>query len=279
MDDEMVAEVLEQPVDHREISATVHRGCIGLPQELIDSIMDILQIDGDIRALKACSLTCKAMLASAQRLIHQTLRLTRRNAERIINGDKSMDKSSFLQYTRQVHISMSRRFNPGILQPYLRHFQSLDRVHTLTIENYDASAWDNHYFAHLYPTVTSLAFHSPSSCYRALLQFALQFPNLESLCLESLVFQERIQQDFDVPIIVDKLPPLRGHLRLAGINAVDQSPVAFIHQLPNGINFRSVELDDFLGNSAQSILNLCAHTLENLIIAPGKTSTDVPLTS
>ena len=270
--------VAEQPVDHRQISDTVHRGCIGLPQELIDSIMDILRIDGDIRALKACSLTCKAMLASTQRLIHQTLRLTPQNAQRIINRDKSMDESRFLQYTRRVHISMPRRFNQGILRPHLRHFQSLDRVHTLTIENYDAAAWDNHYFAHLYPTVTSLAFHRPFSCYRVLLQFALQFPNLESLCIESLVFQERIRQDFDVPIIVDKLPPLRGHLRLAGINAVDQSPVAFMRQLPNGINFRSVELDDFLGNSAQSILNLCVHTLEDLTIAPRKTGTDVPLT-
>ena len=46
---------------------------MGLPQEIVDLIMDMLY--DNIRALKVCSLTCKAMFASTRHLIHQRLHL------------------------------------------------------------------------------------------------------------------------------------------------------------------------------------------------------------
>lgn len=51
----------EQFVDLNPISATIHRGCMGLPQELTNHIVDMLY--DNILALSACSLTCRAMFA------------------------------------------------------------------------------------------------------------------------------------------------------------------------------------------------------------------------
>ena len=74
--------VPEQPVGLNLICSTINEGCMGLPQELVDHIVDTLH--EDLPALKACSLTCKAMFASTRHLIHQTLCLTPRNNERVL---------------------------------------------------------------------------------------------------------------------------------------------------------------------------------------------------
>ena len=63
--------LLAKRVDLGLIAAEVHGGCMGLPQEIVDHIMDMLQ--NDVIALKACSLTCKVMFVSARHLIHHTL--------------------------------------------------------------------------------------------------------------------------------------------------------------------------------------------------------------
>lgn len=280
-------EVAEEPVDLSPISAAIHHGCMGLPQELVDHIMDMLQ--NDLRALEACSLTCKAMFASTRHLIHQTLRLTRRNNQSVLTLEEKlrylrwdyhdtelrflsyMGERGFLQYTRQVHIRMGRIFTPNILIPHLDYFRSLDRVHSLTIETFDAIIWRNYYkptFVHFHPTLTSLTFHDPVNHYRFLLQFALQFPNLENLCIERLRDSEWIRPDLTIPTIVDKSPPLRGHLRLVGVDIAVQWPAEFAYELPDGINFRSVELQDVPCNHAQHILSGCGHTLENLTVVP-----------
>ena len=160
-------------------------------------------------------------------------------------------------------------FIPETLSPHLAYFQSLDRVHSLTIEQYDIISWANHYktcFLHFYPTLTSLTLHRPFYHYRLLLQFALQFPNLENLSLEWLTPEEQPRADLPLPALIDQSPPLRGHLRMAGVHTVVQWPVDFAHELPNGINFRSVELEDFFGSTVHPALNGCAHSLESLTI-------------
>jgi hypothetical protein len=70
-----------------------------------------------------------------------------------------------------------------------------------------------------------------------------------------------------VPAIVGRSPPLRGHLRLAGFVGMARYLMDLAYKLPNGINFRSVELEGFGGDYAQHILNGCAHTLEHLTMS------------
>ncbi|KAF9781758.1 hypothetical protein BJ322DRAFT_243150 [Thelephora terrestris] len=191
----MDVEVVEELADLNLLSAGIYRGCMGLPQELIDDIINVLF--DDPRALRACSLTCRAMFASTRRLIHQTLHLTRRNHKPALvslrmEGDERymsyMADRDLLRYTRQLHIHDSCIFSPGTLGPHLYRFrQSLNRVHTLIIEGYDAIRWANLHkpcFIHLYSTLTSLTLIRPFGHCQLILQFALQFPNLENLCLE-----------------------------------------------------------------------------------------------
>lgn len=276
--------VAGRPADLGRISAAIHHGCMGLPQELINYIMDMLH--GDLCALKACSLTCKAMFASTRHLIHRIFCLTVRNNQSVLTkAEKSryqkpdsheielrfisyMGERGLLQYARHVHIRVFRTFTPDALSPHLHHFQSLDLVHTLTIEHYDAAAWKNHYktsFVHFYPALTSLTLRRASGQYQSLLPFILQFPNLENLCLEWLIGPRNSRT---VPTIIDQFPPLCGHLRLAGYSTVVRWLTDAIHEVPNVINFRSVELEDFSGVDARHLLEACANTLENLTIIP-----------
>ena len=238
----------------------------------------------DIRTLKACSLTCKSMFASTRHLIHQTLYLTPRNSRKVLTREEKsryrgqgrpdlelcflshMGQRGFLQYTRQVHIRGFHPFTPDILLPHLLHFQSLDRVHTLTVDQYDSDSWATLYkscFVHLYPTLTSLTLRRPSGHHRLVLQFVLQFPNLENLCLE-WPKSDRTQQGANVPATIDQFPPLRGHLRLVGLGGALPWPRGFARELRKGVNFRSVEIEESSAGYAQDILGACAGTVESL---------------
>lgn len=258
---------------------------MGLPQELIDYIMDTLR--DDLRSLKACSLTCKAMFASARRFIHRTLCLTMPNNFSILTqGEEErlrdyrqdgndvqlrflshMGERGLLEYARRVYIHTHDKFTPSTLLPHLLHFQSLDRILALTIEEYDAFSWVNHsstYFAHFYPTLTSLTLRHSFDHHHLLLRFALQFPKLEDLCLEWVMLDSLGLGRRAVPPGSDRSSPLRGRLRLVGYRTIDWWPADFVRELPNGINPRSVELESFRGSSAQRILDACLNTLEDV---------------
>lgn len=275
--------LLGKPVDLNIISGAIHHGCMGLPQELIDRIMDMLH---DLEALKACALTCKAMFASTRHLIHQQVHLDlprkqrqerphQKQGQRSIGNPETAlrfmaymgDYDGLLRYARQVRIRTSDlTFTPESLLPYLQKFQSLDRVHTLTILDYAAITWTTHFetcFHHFYPTLTTLTLQNAFGPYELLLQFALQFPNLENLSLEWLSTSNP-----PVPVVINHSPPLRGHLRLAGNCAAIHWPVELTRGLSGGPNFRSIELDTFFGIPSPDIFNMCAYTLEHLIIRP-----------
>ena len=261
---------------------------MGLPQELIDYIMDMFC--EDLPALKAGSLTCQAMFASTRHLIHRTLYLTGRNQQSVLSREENfrnrrrpheddlklhllsyMGEHGLLKYSRRVYIRMVHLFTPDALQPHLHHFQSLDRVHTLIIEEYNAAVWANHYktsFLHFYPTLTSLALVYPLGHHRLLLQFILQFPNLENLCIEWPESLQRPRPTLSTFVAIGQSPPFRGHLRLVGYRIPFQWSMEFPSLLPDGINFRSIELEKFSVDDIQHVLNACAHSLEHLIIVP-----------
>ena len=248
---------LNQSVDLEHIAAAVHHGCMNLPQELVDHIMDTLH--DDTRTLKACSLTCKAMFASTRRLIHQTLWLTPYNSLSVLTQDEylcrpytegeelrflsHMGESGLLRYSRRVHICTGRKLTPGMLLPHLRHFQSLDHVHTLILKYFDPIPWADHHrtcFLHLYPTLTSLIFPDPTGPYRLLIRFALQFPNLENLTLDRSVNADQFGSGVPIHTTASQPTPLR--LRLVGYIPWIEWPLDM-----DFINFRSVEFDDSYG--------------------------------
>src|ERR1700753_524234 len=102
MGNRIVAKMRKQHGDLNPISTTVQHECIGLPTELVDYIMDIL--GDDLPALEACSLTCRAMLASTRRLLHQTLHLTPENDQSVpIQKDR-------LRFLKRNHNDLHLRF-------------------------------------------------------------------------------------------------------------------------------------------------------------------------
>ena len=260
---------------------------MGLPQEVVDRIMDILQDDES--DLKACSLTCKAMFASTRHLIHQTLNLERENRLSLTPERKRrtrhvpyklelrflsfMGERDLLKYARHLNIRMDCMFSPYLLEPYLHHFRSLDRIHTLRILSYSAHLWIddyNTYFTHFYPTLTTLALHFPAGDYRDVLRFALRFPNLENLTLDSILDGTSDTTGTSVPPLVSKSPPLRGRFRCATLLPGDPAwakDLAF--GLPGGINFRSVEFQGVYWGCGQPILDGCAGSLEEFIVRVG----------
>ena len=252
---------------------------MGLPQELVDYIVGLLR--DDFRTLTACSLTCKSMFASTRPLIHVTLRLTERNNESILNSKKKWgfhwksghDEFRFLShvaerglhhYTQRLDIHDTIISCPDNLLPHLPNFH---RVHTLVIRSYNAFKWASYYktcFAHFHPTLTSLTLIGPSGPHRAIMQFALQFPNLENLCI--LAPQEGGELD-PTTVDIDQFPPLSGHLRLDGILVTWWLGLAHLARaLPNGFNFRTVELGVHSMYAVEKILRSCAHTLEGLTL-------------
>ena len=270
-----------------QTSASIHHGCMNLPQELVDYIMEMLH--DDTRSLKACSLTCKTMLASTRHLIHYTLYLTPQNNQSVLTREEQsryqgqegrldvqlrflsyVGERGFLRYTQQVHIRGFDPFTPGTLLPHLHHFQSLDRVHTLMIDHYDTALWENYLttcFVHFYPTLTSLTLRRPIGHYRFVFKFVLQFPNLENLCLEWPT-SNYLAWGVTTPAVVYQFPPLRGHLRLVGLGGNVQWPMDFARELGGGINFRSVEIEEPSASYPQDILNACGGTLESLTLVP-----------
>ena len=280
---------------------------MGLPQELVDHIVDTLH--EDLPALKACSLTCKAMFASTRHLIHQTLCLTPRNNERVLTREEEeklrrlkqgyqdvqlrflsyAGERGLLQYTRKIYISRcfhrvaipAGAFTPDTLLPHIHHFRSLDRVHAIAVEWYDAEMWEGHferYFAHFYPTLTSLTLRLPFGHYQSILQFALQFPNLENLSLEWPYGEGRSTRAPAAPTVVDRASLIRGRLRLANIDDAPRSwsPMEFAHELRNGFNFRSVELDGTSGSRGQRVLNAYADTIQDLTVISSQLGTHYP---
>ena len=246
------------------------------PQGLVDRVVDFVH---DHQTLRACSLTCKALLYSTRRFIHSKLYMTPRArkffpqertlSHMIWNRNSAplyflsyMHKRGLLQYVQRVYICLPRTFTPENLLPHLHHFQTLNRVHTLTIKHYDAFRWAKHYracFAHFYPTLTSLSLWYPSGHFPSLFQFALQFPNLEylSMCLKN---EERI------PTIHGQSPPPDQHFRLSCVYPVEQCPADLSNEQQNKMTFRSVELERPSRSHARQILDACADTLENLTI-------------
>ena len=107
----------------------------------------------------------------------------------------------------------------------------------------------------------------PTNYYRFVLQFALQFPNLQNLTIEDLQAGTLVLPGLPIPAIVCQSPPLRGHLRCAGITSNNPRwPRELAFDLPNGINFRSVEFETVHWEQGLQILDGCANSLEEFTV-------------
>ena len=178
-----------------------------------------------------------------------------------------MAERDLLKYARRLDVPEGPDLHPYCLEPQLEHFRSLDKIDTLAIRFYDGRLWchgyNTYYLAHFYPTLTTLAFHSLVGSYFYALQFAMQFPNLQNLTLDSLWEKGLPWSEPPVLCVAGQSPPLRGHFRYFGLRSTRRLlPNGFASGLPNGINFRSVEFKEVRREQGQKILDGCASSLQ-----------------
>ena len=226
-----------------------------LPQELVDKILGRLL--GDLRSLKACSLTCKCLFGATRPLIHQHLVIDSRlyhkpklwhfgrrkkgpgPFERLVDADRS----GVLPYTQHLIFKAkfpysSANFDPSDLQEHLPRIRSITKLHTLALRSFPVYQFYpvvGEYFGAFFSTLRHLDMRNNPATVQQLLYFICQFPLLEDLTIV-VPHQEYINHPF--PMITQS-PPLRGKLVL--VRPAWLGLIEGLAALPGGLNFHSVE--------------------------------------
>ena len=245
-------------------------------------------LEGDLRSLKACSLTCKVMFGSARRLIHRKMYLSSEKnwelltvpeRQRYIRGERHelavrvlsrIASYGLLPYARHLFINLNKNFTPPNLEPYNHHFQCFDRIQELSIfwldtpgflENFDT------YFANFVPTVRSLHLDTPTGEARDILDFICRFPHLDDLTLRMPVSTNsgnwKTWKSGILPT-VKSVPPFRGELKLCGMNEWRGYLVRQLISLPGKCRFRTIDFRNCESDAEQPIIDACCGTLESV---------------
>ena len=232
----------------------------------------------DLRALKACSLTCKCLFGATRPLIHRRLICldTRPSfPERLLSGRRRRDPRTFerlvnagrsgvLRYTQHLTFkSFKPCFDPRDLQEYLPQLQSITKLDSLTLDIFSLPLFtpvlNDGCFGTLANTLRHLDIRTVHGAQRALPYFISKFPLLEDLTIVSSAIHFFTHLGDPVPTIT-RSPPLRGKLVL--VNAHSRSLPEGIAAFPGGLNFRSIELA------------ACRHP-EAVLVACGRTATSI----
>ena len=264
---------------------TINRTWMDLPQEIVDHVMFVLR--HDLKSLKACSLTCKALFVSARPFIHRKIcltselnweMLTLREKQRYIRGEREglavktlsgVAAHGLLRFGRRLSIRINQNFTPTNLQPFNDHFQRFDRIQELTIYSLHTKCFLEQFdtfFANFIPTLRSLHLDSPSGDDQDILNFICRFPHLDDLTIRMTSEQSAPPGTLGSvsPSIAKKIPPFRGRLKFDGSYGGHCSMLRQLISLPGKRRFRFV---DFRGCSAeveQPAINALSGTIETL---------------
>jgi hypothetical protein len=263
-----------------------------LPQEIVDHIVFMLR--NDLKSLKACSLTCKAMLASTRHVIHRKIcltweknweLLTTSEKQRYIRGERqdiairilsAIAAHGLVPYARHLYIHLNRNFTAANLQPFIDHFRSFDRIQGLNIywlhtpdflgENF------NTYFPNFVPTLRSLHLDTPAGDARDILDFICRFPNLDNLTFKMTSADSRDWAIWKPPPVVEKMPPFRGRLKLGKIDERCGHVIQQLMSLPGKRRFRSVDFQSCSFKAEQPVIDACSSTLKSISTTWGRFS-------
>lgn len=253
----------------------------GLPQELVDEILEYLEHDR--QTLKACSLTCKGLFRSVRRIIHRRLRVVGPRRP-VAAGDQGVQrrrvanrsqlrilseaaKRGLSHYTRDLTIRVGEEFTPENLRPHLLPFQTFAQLTSLTLHHFNPSPFlpvFDQYFGHLAQQMRSLRFIYTPGAQSDMMYFISQFPNLEDLG-----FNPFPQHDLEPSVEYDissvrKSPTLGGTFQVTSTNAWRTNSFEPLTRLPSGLRFRSIVFLRCTGINPDVIIRECASTLESL---------------
>ena len=261
-----------------------------LPQEIVDHIVFMLR--NDLKSLKACSLTSKAMFVSTRHVIHRKICLTwERNwdlltipeKQKYIRGERqdiavrvlsAIAAHGLLPYARHLYIHLNRNFTTANLQPFNDHFQHFDRIQELSIYwlhtpdflcgNFDV------YFQNFVPTLRSLHLDTPTGDTRDILDFICRFPNLDDLTFKMGPGDPRDWRTFGPLPVVEKMPPFRGRLKLGNIDERCGHTIQQLISLPGKRCFRFIDFRSCTFKAEQPIIDACSGTLESISTTWGR---------
>ena len=257
---------------------------MGLPREIVEKILCLLR--GDIKALKACSLTCRVLFSATREMIHGRVRLAAwkvyhtsglagRIAAKVLRSGRDHETHmrylsiaggrGLLGFARELIIDIGPSFAPEALEVYLPHFLSFSKVRTLRIHNLDIGTFlptFERYFARFVPTVHSLHLPDVVGAIQEVQEFIRRFPHLDDLSL-TLSFCHSTNIPAKSP--VGPSPPLKGNMILRGSEKV---PPRFLLEIPGGIHFRSIDVSGVDKVDLDEILVACSDALEVFSFRP-----------
>ena len=258
-------------------------GAMGLPREIIEDILGFLH--KDIKTLKACSLTCRALFSAVRGLIHRKVRLATwkvyrppRFVDRLVARvfqDRRLHevhmrylsmagKRGLLGCARELIIDIGPSLTPETVEVYLQHFLSFSKVRTLRIRRFDLGRFlpiFERYFTQFVPTLRSLHLPDVVGGIHEVVEFICKFPHLEdlSLTLSSCYWVDTPRS------LMEHSPPLRGKLILRGWGTI---PARFLLEISGGLHFRSIDAGSVDKVELDEILVACSPTLEVFSFRP-----------
>lgn len=256
-------------------------GFKGLPQEIVDEILEYLERDQ--QTLKACSLTCKGLFRSVRRIIHRRLRVVGPRRP-VTAGDQEVQrrraanrsqlrilseaaKGGLSRYTRDLTIRVGEEFTPENLRPYLSPFQTFAQLTSLTLHHFNPAPFlpvFDQYFGHLALQMRSLRFIYSPGAQNDMMYFISQFPNLEDLGFNPFP-QHNLEPSIEYDISsFRKSPTLGGTLQVTSTNAWRTNSFEPLTRLPSGLRFRSIVFLHCTGIDPDVMIRECASTLESL---------------
>ena len=246
-------------------------------------------LGNDLKLLKACSLTCKAMFFSTRHLIHRRIRLTSeqnwevltlREKQRYIRGDRQgiaikvlsgIAAHGLLPYGRQLSINLNGNFTPANLQPFNHHFQRFERIQELSIDKLHVLVFLRQFdifFANFVPTLRSLHLDTPIGHTRDILDFVCRFPHLDDLTLRWSLSDSRPRGPYEETRLPsgEGVPPFRGRLKLYWLDRRRGCILQQLISLPGKLCFRFVDFRGFPAWMEQRCIDACSGTIETLSI-------------
>ena len=248
-----------------------------LPPELIELVIDNLL--NETEALKACSLTSRALLPRLQVHLLESIALSFENMKDI-QARVSSDPCRTLFRTRILRIYDSESIQPHDLDEVLDAFMAFKNVRGLRLQlsathfvGLDFTL-TSHYFAHLQPTLRSLQLMTPRNNPKDLIAFIAFFPFLEEVTLIFFQTSARIAHSKFGELDPNQLHPLRGTLRIYEAGHSSE----FIRQLSKvQVHYHTIELPEPFEMELNALIAACAPTLRVLQLTPRCTSFFYPL--
>ena len=251
---------------------TTHKSSAPLPYEVTEMI--IAHLINDLRALKACSLTCLSWYIIAVPHIHHTITLRDKSffvTQTRLKPLSKLQGLGIIPLVREVRVVCSyecRWFKPqAFSRQDLCYFSAFANVQKLTLDKVDISSFMPEigpYFGQFSTTLRSIALIGPCCTPRELSYFLSLFSNLDDIeihGLSSSTFPSYVQSPPDTELVPISAPELRGRLVVGWFCEVETWKALITWC--GGLRFHSMTLHG-VGDCAPLLLEACSETLETL---------------